>query len=225
MEYNIYMLAGLGFDCRFFQRLQIPAKNIYHLNWLAPNKGESFDSYLDRMAEQIKDKSLPIVYIGHSMGGVGVQELHRRVPAQQSFILSSMKAAKEKSSLSIILKIFPIYWLVVSKWMTLKTFWIWGRWFGYRTPEAKALFKEMVQCHSNYYFRWAISRLLKWEKTPNSSENLVHIQGDKDKIFPIRKMQNVIAIKGGTHTMAFNKAEEITAIINQHLEQTFPKEW
>lgn len=212
------MLAGLGFDCRFFQRLDLPAKNIYHLTWLEPNKGESFDSYMDRMTEQVQDKSLPIVYIGHSMGGVGIQELHRRVPAQQLFVISSMKDPKEKSSLSILLKIFPIYWLVASKWMTLKTFWIWGRWFGYKTPEAKTLFVEMVQCHSNYYLKWAISRLLNWKKTPNPSENLVHIQGDKDKIFPIRKMQNVIPIKGGTHNMVFNKAEKITAVIKQELK-------
>ncbi|MCP4437796.1 MAG: hypothetical protein GY810_02545 [Aureispira sp.] len=74
-KYNIYMLAGLGFDCRLFERLNIPtAQNIYHLDWIDPNRGESFDSYMDRVAEQIKDKSLPIVYIGHSMGGVGIQE-------------------------------------------------------------------------------------------------------------------------------------------------------
>ncbi|MCP4437797.1 MAG: hypothetical protein GY810_02550 [Aureispira sp.] len=130
-----------------------------------------------------------------------------------------MKHQKEKTLIAIFLRFFPIYWLVVFRWMILNTFWIWGRWYGYRTPESKALFRTMVQCHSNYYFKWAISRLLVWKKKPNATEKIVHIQGTKDKVFPIKKIQNAVKIEGGTHTMVYNKAEEISTVINQHLIQ------
>jgi len=42
----------------------------------------------------------------------------------------------------------------------------------------------------------------------------VHIHGDQDRIFPIKNIKPDYVIKGGTHMMVWNRADEISAIIN-----------
>ena len=37
--------------------------------------------------------------------------------------------------------------------------------------------------------------------------NLVHIQGDKDPVFPIENIENCIIVENGTHTMILHRAK------------------
>jgi hypothetical protein len=44
--------------------------------------------------------------------------------------------------------------------------------------------------------------------------NLYHIIGDKDQVFPWEKIKNPTAIiKGGTHIMVFDRADEINQLL------------
>ena len=48
-------------------------------------------------------------------------------------------------------------------------------------------------------------------------ENVIHIQGDDDHIFPIKHIKNCIPIKKGTHIMVINKAKSISKIMIEAL--------
>ena len=39
----------------------------------------------------------------------------------------------------------------------------------------------------------------------NEIDNVIHIHGDKDPIFPIRRIKNCIVVPGGTHIMLITK--------------------
>jgi hypothetical protein len=48
-------------------------------------------------------------------------------------------------------------------------------------------------------------------------ENIVHIHGEHDKIFPVKKLKPTHVIKEGTYIMIINKAEELSKCINSVL--------
>jgi len=50
-------------------------------------------------------------------------------------------------------------------------------------------------------------------KNANKAEDIIHIHGTSDKIFPIRPIKNCIKITKGGHFMIVNKSEEISRII------------
>jgi hypothetical protein len=46
--------------------------------------------------------------------------------------------------------------------------------------------------------------MVGWERE-NEIDNVIHIHGDKDPIFPIRRIKNCIVVPGGTHIMLITK--------------------
>lgn len=49
--------------------------------------------------------------------------------------------------------------------------------------------------------------------------NLYHMIGNRDLVFPYKSIRNPTAIiKGGTHIMVFDRAAEINAVIQQILK-------
>jgi hypothetical protein len=43
----------------------------------------------------------------------------------------------------------------------------------------------------------------------------VHIHGDNDKIFPVKKIKPTHIIEGGTHMMIYNRAKEIGGCVEK----------
>ena len=54
------------------------------------------------------------------------------------------------------------------------------------------------------YLDWSIENVLLWKQN-KINENVIHIHGDADEVFPIKNIQNCIVVKGGTHIMIVNK--------------------
>lgn len=58
--------------------------------------------------------------------------------------------------------------------------------------------------------KWAIGEIINW-KNIDAVENLYHIHGTKDKLFPKRFINNYIKIDEGQHLMVVTKADEISS--------------
>ena len=213
------MLSGLGLDPAIFKRLDLAADEIYHLHWLEPEVNETLEHYAARMAEGIEARDGNLVFIGHSFGGVLMQEISKIIPPQKIILLSSIKSKKEKTAaMNIWMRAFPVHKIAGQK-MILSTFKSWGKHHGYDSPEAQKVFREAASQHSSYYFKWATTEICKWE-SQGINTPIVHIHGTKDKTFPHRKIKPpVILVEGGDHIMVFNKAEEVSLIINGVLEE------
>ncbi len=59
---------------------------------------------------------------------------------------------------------------------------------------------------------WAIYNVLHW-KQEEPLNNLTHIHGDEDNVFPVKHIQDFIAVPKGTHVMILMKAKTISQII------------
>lgn len=216
---TVYCLAGLGLNSSIFKRLDLSAKEIHYIEWLEPEPDESLTAYATRMSQGIQLNQAPLVLIGHSFGGVIMQEISKQIPTAHIILISSIKAKKEKSTwMNRWMRVFPVNKLLTQK-IVLQSFKSWGKAHGYDTPEAQEIFLQAAAQHSTYYFRWATSAIFAWESigvvTP-----ITHLHGTKDKTFPFKRvLQPVVAVEEGSHFMVFNKATLITQLINHTLAE------
>jgi hypothetical protein len=82
-------------------------------------------------------------------------------------------------------------------------------------PQSKdehAFIQEMRRDLDHEHTDWAIHQAVSW-RHDDHTPSLYHIHGDKDRIFPIRYIQNCVPVRGGTHLMLLNKGSEISAHI------------
>ncbi len=66
------------------------------------------------------------------------------------------------------------------------------------------LYEKYLSVRDKKYLDWAIESVILWSRD-KADENVIHIHGDADEVFPIQNIQNAIVVKGGTHIMIINK--------------------
>jgi len=220
----IYMLAGLGFDKRAFQRLKLDEDfEIHHLDWIDPAyANEPIEAYAARMLEQQilpEHRKEEIIFIGHSFGGVMCQELAALVQKPRLVIcLSSIRSHREKPFLLRWFYWVPVFWLL-SKIVTWLTVPFWGWLYGFITFESRRLLWQMVKRFSNSYLSWGAMTIAKWKpKKSNEGLRVLSIHGSRDLMFPAYlKAQPKKILKGGNHFMVYHRADDVSAIINEEL--------
>ena len=81
---KLYVISGLGADGSIFEYIQFLKKftEIIYIDWLIPNYNESFENYVNRMAEKSRCQR-KILLLGYSFGGIMVQEIHKLKPAEK----------------------------------------------------------------------------------------------------------------------------------------------
>lgn len=213
---RIYLLAGLGFDKRIFYNLTIQNAEINYLNWLEPDKNEPFENYISRMAAQISSPDTPIILIGHSFGGIIIQEIAKHILTSKVILISSIKSKVEMPATLKFMKKVPIYKYFNQK-LILRTFPIWARLFGYNSEKGRVLFVQMISSCTDNYFKWSMDKIVHFNGT-NDLDNLIHIHGTRDKTFPIKKIIDPIKIEDGSHFMVFSKADEVSEVLNREID-------
>ncbi len=209
---HIYFIPGLAASSKIFEYLEFPEDKfeLHFIEWLMPlSKRESLSDYTKRMAHLITE--INPVLVGVSYGGIIVQEMSKHLLPKKVIIISSIKSNKElPKRLRIIqktkiYKLFPTYAITNIEGFFKYT-------FGDFAKKRVKLYKEYLSVRDTNYLTWAIYNVLHWEQK-KPLDNIVHIHGDNDHIFPIKYIKNCIVIKKGTHIMVLNKAKAISKII------------
>ncbi|WP_369048643.1 YqiA/YcfP family alpha/beta fold hydrolase [Tenacibaculum sp. UWU-22] len=210
----IYFVPGLGASSKIFERLQISQDKfeLYYLDWMLPQtKQETIDSYAKRMCARIKHKN--VILIGVSFGGVVVQEMSKLINTRKVIIISSIKSNKELPKRLKFIKFTKSYKLFPTK--IVADFEAYEKYFFNAFLQKKAaLYKIYMSKRNPQYLNWAIYNVLNWEQD-QSLDNIIHIHGKKDKVFPIKHIKESIEIDNGTHAMILTKASSISKIIEK----------
>ena len=210
---QLYFLAGLGFDERIFSNLQLENCHINYINWLEPETNETLENYVIRMSQQIPQNDNPIILIGHSFGGIIIQQISKFLKAEKVIIISSIKSKEEMPITLKFFKYVPLY-KYFNKKLILKSFPVWARAFGYNSEKGRNLFVHMISNCTDNYFKWAMDKIVNWNGNDNSNK-IIHIHGTRDKTFPIKRIKDPIIIPDGSHFMVFSKAEEVSEVLNK----------
>ena len=161
----------------------------------------------------MKIKHKNVILLGVSFGGIIVQELSKIVETKKIIIVSSVKSHKEFPKLFQFAKDYDLdkpipYSLfdsLIKNSVKLKL-----NKFYKRIDLAERYLTEREE----YYLKWAVDNLLRW-KNDSVNPNLIHILGTKDKIYPIKNIDNCIKVEGGNHEMIIIRAKWF----NENLEK------
>ncbi len=209
-------MPGLAAGPEIFENIELSEElyDLHYLNWLKPlSLKETIANYAMRMSEEIKHKN-PIL-IGVSFGGIIVQEMSKFIDVQKIFIISSVKSKNELPKRFKIAAKSKIYKLFPTKIVT--NFEDYAKYFVGKNLERKAkLYKKYLSVRGKKYIKWSIHNAINWSQE-KPLENITHIHGTKDEIFPIKSIKNYIAIENGNHSMIIIKAKQISKIIHENL--------
>lgn len=217
MSQRIYCISGLGANEQVFSKLQLENIELVFLNWLVPMVNEPIESYAKRMFQDVKEEH-PLL-MGVSFGGMICIEIAKLFEIKKLILISSVKQKTEipfwfrtaatlqlhrfiRPETAKILSPFENYFLGVQ---------------GIDEKKMTNTFRKQVDKN---YLRWAIHQIVHWSNVTIPS-NCLHIHGTGDRIFPSRYVKADYLIQNGGHFMVYNKASEISPIINRELSSIY----
>lgn len=209
---DIYLLSGLGADKSVFEYLDLKAFRTHPIAWLAPKKDETVPEYAGRLIGQIKTKK-PIL-IGVSFGGILAIEIGKQIEAERIIIISSIKCKTDLPRPLRIAGFLKINKLIPADALNKPNgilFWF----FGVQTDHDKNLLSDIVKRTDPGFLDWGISSITRWDNNI-CPDNVVHIHGTDDRIFPLQEPD--YTIDGGGHFMIVNRCKEISRILLKLLQ-------
>ena len=209
---DIYCVSGLGADKRVFQKLKFEGYQPIHIRWLEPEQGESIADYTQRLTTQIKaDK--PIL-IGLSFGGIIAVEIAKHITTEKVILISSTKNKREVPFYFQVFRWLPIHLLLPAGFM-LWVGQLFASWFfSLESIDERKLLKAILFDTNAQFMKWAIHQVVTW-KNELIPENIYHIHGESDRIFPFKYVHEDFNVRKGGHFMIMNQAEYISNLIQK----------
>lgn len=197
-------MPGMAASPVIFERIHLPEENFetHLLEWEIPSPGESLKEYAKRIAEKVKHKN-PIL-VGVSFGGILVQEMKPFVHPRKVIIISSVRSSVEFPRRFKVAKTTKAYKLLPTK--LLENIQLLAKFsFGPSVVKQRlALYEKFLAVRDKRYLDWAIEQIINWERK-EIDEEVIHVHGDADEVFPPKYIKNFIPVKGGTHIMILTK--------------------
>ena len=214
---HVYLMPGMAASPKIFQYIKLPENQfeIHLLEWVIPFENESLKAYAARMSNHIKHEN--IVLLGVSFGGVLVQEMLPFLSVRKLIIVSSVKCTQEIPPHMILAKTTKAYKLLPTQLASNVEF-LAKYAIGKGVKKRLELYKTYLTVSDPRYLNWAVEKMVNWEHH-TIIEDIVHIHGEKDSVFPIKYINQCVPISGGTHTMILNKYRWF----NTHLPQIILK--
>ncbi|OOQ62096.1 alpha/beta fold hydrolase [Mucilaginibacter pedocola] len=215
---KVFLLPGLGADSRIYKKIKLPENyECTKVEWVLPDAEDTLTTYAQKLIKQynIQDGAIAI---GNSLGGMLSVEIAKQVKLQKVILISSIKTADEAPWYFSVFQKVPVYKPIPADIMT-KVGFMARPFFGAMEPDDLADFQSMLANSSPVFLKWAMHAVLYFNNTEPIA-NLYHIIGDKDTVFPWKNIKNPTAIiKGGTHIMIYDRADEVNALLADILQK------
>lgn len=210
----VYFMPGLAASPAIFENIKLSEDQfeLFFLEWMIPLKDESLEQYAKRMSEKVIHDQ--VVLVGVSFGGILVQEMKQFLNVSKVIIISSVKTNKELPRRMRFAKKTLAYKLLPTSLLTNIENLVKYAYGSNVVAKRIKLYEKFLSVRDKYYLDWSIEKIVTWSRTSPDNE-IVHIHGDKDEVFPIQYISNCIVVKGGTHIMILNKF----MWLNQHLPE------
>jgi pimeloyl-ACP methyl ester carboxylesterase len=199
----VYLMPGLAASAAIFERIKLPEDTfeIVLLEWKIPLDNESLEDYAKRMTVKITQPN-PVL-IGVSFGGILVQEMAKFIKTRKVIIISSVKSNLEFPRRMKIAKTTKAYKLIpMSLVLNIESLAKFS--FGAKVNQRIKLYEKFLSVRDIRYLEWAVEQVILWDRIV-ADENVIHIHGEADDVFPIKYIKDCTVVKGGTHVMILNK--------------------
>ncbi len=210
---NIYCLSGLGADERIFARLNLRGRKLVHIPWPEHDEYDELPCYAQKVAALIQDDN-PII-MGVSLGGMIGVEISKIRPVKKLILISSAKTREEMPPYDgwfgrlIKSRILPPFMYKLPNAVLMDK-------FGAETEEDEALLTAILKDSDGKFMKWAMRAVALW-RNDNYLQPVAHIHGRKDHMIFAKNVHADHWIDDGGHMMVYNRAEQISDIIEQEL--------
>lgn len=201
---HVYFMPGMAASSSIFERIQLPKETfeVHLLDWILPKNNETLTEYANRFAKDIKNQN--VILVGVSFGGILVQEMKPFVKTKMVIIISSVKSNLELPRRMKIAKVTKAYKLLPTKIVENLEFFSKFAFGSTFVKQRLKLYEKYLSVRDQRYLDWSIEQIINWERT-EIDEEIIHIHGEDDEVFPIKNIKNCIKVKGGTHIMILSK--------------------
>ena len=200
---HVYFIPGMAASPLIFERIKLDETifEIHLLDWVMPEKTQSLHDYAKQMALNVHQDNA--VLIGVSFGGILVQEMAQFLNFKKIIIISSVKNNAELPKRMKIAKSTKAYKLLPTG-MAQNLEMLSKFAFGSVIKQRLKLYEKYMSMREKLYLDWSIEQIINWDRS-ETDQNVIHIHGDADEVFPIKNIKNAIIIKEGTHLMILNR--------------------
>lgn len=201
---HVYFMPGMAASSTIFERIHLPDAifEMHLLEWEIPNPGESLTVYAQRIAQKVTHEN-PIL-IGVSFGGILVQEMKQYLHPKKVIIISSVKSNAEFPRRFKLAKTTKAYKLIPTTLFENIEMLVKFSFGSSIVKQRLALYEKFLAVRDKRYLDWAIEQIINWDRTVIDNE-IIHIHGDADEVFPPKYIKEFIPVKGGTHIMILSK--------------------
>jgi alpha/beta superfamily hydrolase len=201
---HVYFMPGMAASSTIFERIHLPDAifEMHLLEWEIPNPGESLTAYAQRIAQKVTHED-PIL-IGVSFGGILVQEMKQFLHPKKLIIISSVKSNAEFPRRFKLAKTTKAYKLIPTTLFENIEMLVKFSFGSSIVKQRLALYEKFLAVRDKRYLDWAIEQIINWDRTVIDNE-IIHIHGDADEVFPPKYIKEFIPVKGGTHIMILSK--------------------
>ena len=201
---HVYLMPGMAASPSIFENIFLPPDRfeVHALDWFIPDRGISLEDYARKMCERVEHPD-PVL-LGVSFGGILVQEMAKLIPVRKVLIVSSVKSKFELPKRMIFAKLTKVHKLLPTS--LVNNVELLAK-YAFGEPVAKRLhlYEKYLSLRDRYYLDWSIDKIVNWDQvTP--PEGIIHIQGEKDTVFPIGNIKECVVVKNATHTMIIHRA-------------------
>jgi len=201
---HVYLMPGMAANDKIFEHILLPEDRfkLHYLNWIPPQSfEESLAHYAGRMSKLVKHTN--VVLLGVSFGGILVQEMKTFVKPIKTIIVSSVKSNKELPGRMLLAKRTKIYKVLPTQ-LASNVDLLAKYAFGKTITRRLELYKKYLAVNDKLYLDWAIKNVIHWNReTPD--DDIIHIHGESDQVFPAKYIPEYIPVKNATHIMIINK--------------------
>ena len=203
---RIFLIPGLGADTRIYKNIDLKNNEVIPINWIEQDESDTLSLYAQKLINKY-DINVNSIVIGNSLGGMLAVEIANKINLDKVILISSIKSIDEAPWYFKFFRTIKFHHLIPVQKLTQLEFLIEYA-FGGMTENDRHLFADMLRNTPPTFVKWAIDAILQWGNQ-TIPKNVYHITGDKDKVFPYKKIKGATIIKGGTHVMIFARAKEI----------------
>ena len=203
---HVYLMPGMSANSLIFEKIKFPSNfSLHFLDWISPYIEESLEDYAKRFSKLIIHDN-PVL-IGVSFGGILVQEISKIIKVNKLIIISSVKSNEEFPLHMKFGKVTKSYRLLPIKWIndfeSLISFVL-----GPKVKKRVGLYRKYLSVRDRNYLNWSIRELIEWKQV-DPLENVIHIHGSNDLIFPTKFLKDYVELPKGDHAMILKRADWI----------------
>lgn len=215
---RIYLIPGLGADRRMYNVQLKVIENATVLEHLPPNKNETLTEYAQRLIPLI-DTTVPFVLVGTSLGGMIALELTKYIKPEKVILIASIKGRDEMPLFMRAMKYLKLHRLLKgTDYKRLNNLMV-RRLDSRGDSPAAELIRQMTIDARPEFIEWAINAVIHWQPGKVDLSKVHHIHGQKDQLFPWKKIKNARFIAGGSHVMNITKSREVNNVLLEILNK------